>query len=147
MRITFVPEHRTAELRAMSYSAYLRTPEWRHIRAVALADSDHHCRLCGENDAPLDVHHNRYPDRGAETLADLIVLCDGCHDRHHHAVSDPGRVEVVVHSRALSEPERELVTLSEEILAARRSGNHALADELTRKHIDLWRALAKGRAA
>lgn len=146
MRITFVPEHRSAELRAMPYAAYLRTPEWRHIREVALIDSRRRCRLCGKGDRPLEVHHNTYPDRGAEELADLVVLCDECHDRHHHAVSDPGRVEAAA-PRHLSGVERDLDVLRCDILAARQRGDDATADRLTGEREALWRSLAKGRAA
>jgi restriction endonuclease Mrr len=77
-----VPE-RLAELRAMPYDEYLRTPEWKQTRAAALVRADHRCALDPSHTGRLDVHHRYYERRGAELPSDLIVLCRACHHLHH----------------------------------------------------------------
>jgi hypothetical protein len=77
-----VPE-RLAELRAMPYDEYLRTPEWKKTRAAALVRADHRCALDPNHTGKLDVHHRHYERRGAELPSDLIVLCHACHQLHH----------------------------------------------------------------
>jgi restriction endonuclease Mrr len=74
---------RLAELRTMPYDEYLRTPEWRQIRAAALVRADHRCALDPNHPGRLEVHHRYYERRGAELPSDLIVLCGDCHRRHH----------------------------------------------------------------
>jgi len=51
---------------------------WRHVHAAALARNDG-CRLCGDTE-DLEVHHRSYQRWSREDLADLTVLCRGCHD-------------------------------------------------------------------
>ncbi len=51
---------------------------WGKIRAAALP-RDAGCRLCGAT-AGLEVHHRSYRRWGREELADVTVLCRGCHD-------------------------------------------------------------------
>ena len=41
-----------------------------------------HCALC-HSDNRLNVHHNNYKNKGAETHLDLIVLCYSCHAKFH----------------------------------------------------------------
>lgn len=77
-----LPE-RIAELRAMPYDDYLRTPEWRQTRAAALIRADHRCALEPNHTGTLDVHHRYYERRGAELPSDVIVLCHACHRLHH----------------------------------------------------------------
>lgn len=74
---------RLAELRALPYRLYLRTPEWRRTRNAALARAGHRCSLDVSHVGGLDVHHRTYERIGAELAADLVVLCRDCHERHH----------------------------------------------------------------
>ena len=69
-------------LSTMPYKAYLATPEWQETRTAALKRATHKCQLCGAT-ARLNVHHNTYERRGHELDSDLIVLCEGCHMKHH----------------------------------------------------------------
>lgn len=66
----------------MTYAEYLRTDWWQQLRRRAIDEANGECALCGTT-ARIQVHHRRYPGRGAEQLKDLIVLCAGCHERHH----------------------------------------------------------------
>jgi hypothetical protein len=74
---------RIAELRAMPLSEYLLTREWRAKKNRKIIQAGNRCQLCGRNDRPLNVHHNTYERLGDDLLEDLMVLCRGCHDRHH----------------------------------------------------------------
>jgi restriction endonuclease Mrr len=83
MPITVAPEGRVAELRAMPYREYLRTPEWRKTRAAALHRANHQCAIDPAHTDKLQVHHRTYDHLGAELEGDLLVLCEECHRVHH----------------------------------------------------------------
>jgi 5-methylcytosine-specific restriction endonuclease McrA len=80
---------RAAQLARMSYRRYLRTPEWRQIRAAALLRAGNACALDASHTENLEVHHRTYERRGAELPTDLIVLCHACHQHHHQALDRP----------------------------------------------------------
>lgn len=75
-------DERAAELRAMPYGDYLRTPEWRERRQNAIDLAGGRCRLCN-TDERLHVHHRTYERRGCEHPDDLTVLCEDCHALFH----------------------------------------------------------------
>jgi len=74
---------RQRELRTMPYSLYLKTPEWQATRVAALKRARYACQLCKHINTTLDVHHNTYDRRGHELASDLLVVCRGCHEKHH----------------------------------------------------------------
>jgi hypothetical protein len=80
---------RLAELRAMPYPTYLRTPEWKRTRAAALVRAGNACSLDVSHTDPLEVHHRTYEHLGAELVSDLIVLCHTCHQLHHKTYGRP----------------------------------------------------------
>jgi hypothetical protein len=86
-----ISPERLAELGAMRYRDYLRTPEWRRTRAAALDRADHRCSLDREHPGQIEVHHNTYDRLGAELPSDLVVLCQACHRLHHEASGRPRR--------------------------------------------------------
>jgi hypothetical protein len=86
-----VDAERLAELRAMSYSLYLRTPEWRRTRAAALLRAENACSLDVTHTDDLEVHHRTYERLGAELVTDLAVLCRSCHQLHHKEYGRPRR--------------------------------------------------------
>jgi 5-methylcytosine-specific restriction endonuclease McrA len=69
-------------LASMPYSAYLDTPHWQKVRALALRRAARHCQVCGAR-GHLDCHHNTYRRRGCERTSDVVVLCRKCHDLFH----------------------------------------------------------------
>jgi 5-methylcytosine-specific restriction endonuclease McrA len=71
------------QLRNMPYNLYLQTDHWQHFRLKALDNAKYICQLCNSKEKKLDVHHRTYENRGRETFNDVIVLCDGCHKKHH----------------------------------------------------------------
>jgi hypothetical protein len=86
---------RLEELERMDYREYLRTPEWRQIRAAALVRAGDCCSLDVTHTDELEVHHRdngAYARRGRELASDLVVLCHACHGLHHKANGRPGRV-------------------------------------------------------
>jgi hypothetical protein len=82
---------RLAELRAMPYRKYLRTPEWRRTRAAALLRAGQCCSLDVTHTTDLDVHHRTYERLGCELATDLVVLCRPCHAIHHEHNGRPRR--------------------------------------------------------
>ena len=63
-----VGAERLAELRAMPYQQYLRTPEWRQTKAAALLCAGNACSLDVTHTEGLEVHHRTYERRGAELM-------------------------------------------------------------------------------
>jgi restriction endonuclease Mrr len=88
---TTPPPGRDEELRVMPYGQYLRTPEWRRVRAAALLRAGNACALDASHTEDLEVHHRTYERRGAERPTDVLVLCQACHRLHHAAYGRPGR--------------------------------------------------------
>lgn len=140
--IAYATPKRRMELRSMPYSEYLRTPEWRQVRWVALNEAGHRCRLCPSIDN-LEVHHpHGYECRGAETPADVVVLCDACHGREH--VTRAPVVDAAAVPRRQSTPEEaELDAMRCEILRLRGVGDHDAADLLTRQREQRWRQIGR----
>lgn len=75
-----------AALRRLPYRDYLRTAHWQRVRELALERARHQCALCPATEA-LEVHHRSYARRGFEQPEDLVVLCCGCHNRHHRTLA------------------------------------------------------------
>lgn len=75
-------ERRQRELRFMPYREYLQTPEWLQTREAALKRARFMRQVCSER-SRLQVHHRTYVRRGSEYAADLIVLCEPCHQTFH----------------------------------------------------------------
>lgn len=74
---------RRAQLRKMSFEEYRLTPEWQTKRTQALSRAGYRCQTCGCRDTRLDVHHNSYKCYGDESICDLVVLCETCHELFH----------------------------------------------------------------
>ena len=69
--------------RKQEYEIYMKSPQWKVLRRLALERFDNRCALCdgGKN---LHVHHRKYPEKfGDEELTMLTVLCARCHKIHH----------------------------------------------------------------
>ncbi len=77
-----VPPERLAELKAMSYHDYIKTPEWNRRRMGAILRADRRCQVCNSAQE-LSVHHRSYAHIGEEPASDLIALCWPCHKLFH----------------------------------------------------------------
>ena len=98
---------RLEELERMDYREYLRTPEWRQVRAASLVRAGNCCALDVTHTTDLEVHHRdngAYARRGRELASDIIVLCRACHRLHHKANGRPGRL-LVARPHAPSPPQ------------------------------------------
>ena len=73
---------RLSVLTDLPYQEFLKTPEWEEMRDAALERAAHRCQLCKSTEG-LQVHHRDYADVPLESLADLTVLCGGCHELFH----------------------------------------------------------------
>lgn len=78
---------RIEALRALPYKDYLLTEHWQTFRKKVLRRAGYQCQLC-DNAGELNVHHRTYDRLGCEWYSDVIVLCRGCHRRHHGIVED-----------------------------------------------------------
>jgi hypothetical protein len=65
------------------YHLYLETDSWKEKRATKLNEAGYKCQLCN-SESGLQVHHRTYERVFNEDLADLIVLCRGCHKKFHN---------------------------------------------------------------
>lgn len=69
--------------RSMPYAEYLKTPHWQQVRKTSLEKSGLRCQVCNSSNRKLNVHHRTYERLGEELEADLIVLCEVCHELFH----------------------------------------------------------------
>jgi len=69
----------------IDYDSYLKTPHWNILRKECLRRFANGCAQCGASDSVLHVHHRSYDHRGEpdKEIADLEVLCAGCHELNH----------------------------------------------------------------
>lgn len=76
-------------------------PDLAELRREVFRRDGYRCRLCGQEGGPradgedveLHAHHTVPPaEGGANTLDNLLTLCDSCH-RRHHATSQAGSDE------------------------------------------------------
>jgi len=74
-------EEKSSEGWRERYQSYLRSPEWKEIRAKVLA-RDVICRGCGLC-VSTEVHHLTYDHVGNEFLFGPIGLCELCPRRYH----------------------------------------------------------------
>lgn len=66
-------------LLALPYKEYLQSQHWSEIRKAALSFYGKRCAACGSSENKLHVHHVCYKNKGRESMADLIILCEFCH--------------------------------------------------------------------
>jgi 5-methylcytosine-specific restriction endonuclease McrA len=83
-----VHQARVARVKKMPFSEYRLTEDWQAKRAFALARAGFRCQVCAASDTRLDVHHNSYERYGEESVFDLVVLCERCHELFHEHLDD-----------------------------------------------------------
>lgn len=66
-------------LLSLPYREYLQSQHWSEIRKAALSFYGKRCSVCGSSKNKLHVHHVCYKNKGRESMADLIILCEHCH--------------------------------------------------------------------
>jgi hypothetical protein len=76
------------EVELTKYGEKLRDPRWQRRRLEVMKRDDFKCRLCGDAEHTLNVHHLWY-ERGADPwdyIDDaLITTCETCHEECHLA--------------------------------------------------------------
>ena len=69
-------------LRGSRYQDPTRLDE--NLRIACLMRDGYTCRHCGKGNCRLEAHHIVYREHGGkDTLANLLTLCERCHDRVH----------------------------------------------------------------
>ena len=68
--------------RYQKYKNYLLSPEWEEIRQTLFASRGRVCEMCGSNKF-IQVHHITYDRLFNEDPADLLVVCNSCHEKIH----------------------------------------------------------------
>lgn len=75
-----------------TYHDYMKSRQWRKKCAKARKHYGHKCCRC-QSTRNLQVHHRHYRTLFREAMADLELLCGGCHLNHHEGqvpgVMDP----------------------------------------------------------
>lgn len=64
------------------YQAYINSKEWQETRQRIFNRDNFRCVKCGCS-KNLQVHHITYENLGEEKDADLVTLCDKCHNSIH----------------------------------------------------------------
>jgi len=67
------------------YKAYLKSKEWKAIKAKVISIRGNYCERCKEQRQVniLHLHHKTYKRIFNEALSDLELLCPGCHMAEH----------------------------------------------------------------
>jgi len=75
----------------MTYADYIQSEAWKRraqeLKQLPGVVPAGECAICGVC-RNLEVHHRTYQRLGREHPSDLIVLCDGCHQRVHGRTYD-----------------------------------------------------------
>ena len=86
-----------------TYGDKLRDPRWQRKRLEILSRDDFTCRLCGDNESTLHVHHLLY-FKGAEPWQYdancLVTTCESCHEELHVARYGERIVQALIAGRA-----------------------------------------------
>jgi len=64
------------------YHSYLNSKDWHDKRNIMLKYAEYKCCRCNETEN-LQVHHLNYNTIGNESLNDLEVVCNSCHNKIH----------------------------------------------------------------
>ena len=65
-----------------SYRDYLKSPQWAKKVRKARKHYGYKCTVCAAKER-LEVHHRHYRTLFHESMADLDLLCHGCHGNEH----------------------------------------------------------------
>ncbi len=68
------------------YDAYLLSGAWQHVRRRRIRFDNYRCADCGwrgDGYNGLQVHHLSYARLKHEDMADLVTLCNACHEKRH----------------------------------------------------------------
>lgn len=68
-------------MKTLKYSDKLKDPRWQKKRLEVMARDNFACKLCGDSESTLNVHHKKYTESNIwdERLDNLITLCNHCH--------------------------------------------------------------------
>lgn len=66
----------------MTYSEQLKHPNWQRKRLEIMQRDDFMCRMCGDSEVTLHIHHRSY-EKGRMAWdypnENFCTLCEGCH--------------------------------------------------------------------
>lgn len=65
------------------YEEYIKSNEWQETRQRIFKRDNYRCVKCGAS-KNLQVHHITYENMGEEKDADLVTLCEKCHNGTHN---------------------------------------------------------------
>jgi hypothetical protein len=90
----------------ITYREMLRDPRWQKKRLEIMSRDGFRCRLCGDAETTLNVHHLRYA-RGAAPWEyperSLVTVCEPCHESLHGMAYGESYVEALVAGGATQE--------------------------------------------
>lgn len=83
-----------AELNTILYMDKLKNPKWQKKRLEILQRDEWRCRLCGDAETTLHIHHLEYSGQPWQAHNDkLITICEDCHyvieDQKINLINDP----------------------------------------------------------
>ena len=70
------------DFRMLVYEEYLKSPQWRDVRAQVIARAGGRCQINADHDGPLHVHHRSYEavfGGDDQEMNDCIAVCAWCH--------------------------------------------------------------------
>lgn len=84
--LCLLPGMTEMQMTSMTYREQLLHPNWQRKRLEIMQRDDFHCRMCGDDETTLHVHHKQYvKGRMAWEYPneELVTLCEECHEVMH----------------------------------------------------------------
>lgn len=94
--------------RSEKYNRYLKSKEWRELKAYLISKRGLKCEICGAKKfffRQVHIHHITYARLFNELPSDLLILCVGCH-KNQHTKKNKGKQKKKTNYLALEEIER-----------------------------------------
>lgn len=89
------PEFRNTQ----TYSVKLKDPRWQRKRLNIMNRDDFTCRICGDKETTLAIHHLKYSGEPWDAPDDkLITVCEDCHEtieEHKSDIKDFGSFKII----------------------------------------------------
>lgn len=105
-----------------NYSQKLRDPRWQKKRLEIMSRDEFTCRICGDNESTLNVHHFTYSGEPWDVdSGKLLTICEPCHEREHKERSN-SEVEMLKVLKSMNTFSFDIEQLSEALSSLKMIG-------------------------
>lgn len=88
-----------------TYSEKLQDPRWQKVRMRILSRDEWKCRLCGDHENTLHIHHDKYHKEPWDAdEKDLKAVCRNCHSIIHDVKRIDGATVLHIEKNEKADP-------------------------------------------